>query len=433
MRKNIFLACFASALTVAWSTRTHAQIDRTLLKAPGVDTIPRGNTLKPGLTMDAVYNRPFLQLGKLPVSIGGYIEANWQYAQTSGITVGNQFQFRRFSLFVASSISKRIKFLSEIEFENDPTGDPDLARSGPEFEIEYAALDIELHPLLNLRGGMILNPIGSFNQNHDGPKWEFTDRPVPMTQMLPATWNNTGFGVYGKHYSKDWMFGYELYVTGGFNDSIIDNAQGKTFLPAAKSSKSRFFTSASGEPLFTGKLSLRNNKVGELGLSYMGGVYNTWRVEGTPVDGKRSVRVFDVDFNTTLPKLKTGITTEWAWVFVNIPPNYTQQYSDRQFGGFIDIVQPVIQRRILGWDNASLNLAVRGEYIDWNLGKFTSTGTRMYNDLWSIMPGISFRPTSQTVLRFNYRRQKQRDITGNTVGATIGYTGAFNFGISTYF
>jgi hypothetical protein len=57
----------------------------------------------------------------------------------------------------------------------------------------------------------------------------------------------------------------------------------------------------------------------------------------------------------------------------------------------------------------------------------------MYNDLWSIMPGLSFRPTPQTVLRFNYRHQKQRDITGNSIGATIGNTGEFNFGISTYF
>ncbi|HEY4874986.1 MAG TPA: hypothetical protein VIH86_05400, partial [Puia sp.] len=157
------------------------------------------------------------------------------------------------------------------------------------------------------------------------------------------------------------------------------------------------------------------------------------RIEGTPVDNKRSVNAFDVDFNTKIPKLNTSITTEWAWIFVQIPPNYTQQYGNKQFGGFIDIVQPVIKGKILGWDNASLNIAVRGEYVDWNVGNFTSTGTKMYNDLWSIMPAISFRPTPQTVLRFNYRRQKQRDITGNTVGATIGPTAGFSFGISTYF
>ncbi|MDB5138176.1 MAG: hypothetical protein JWR12_92 [Mucilaginibacter sp.] len=383
--------------------------------------------------MDAAYNRPFLKLGKLPVSIGGYMEADYQYMGTSGITQGNQFQFRRFSLFVASTISKHIKFLSEIEYENDPAGDPGEATSGPEFGIEYAAIDIELNPMLNFRGGMILNPIGAFNQNHDGPKWEFTDRPIAMTQLLPDTWNNPGFGLYGKRYSGHWMFGYEAYLSGGFNDSIIDNALGKTFLPAAKSSLTRFTTSASGEPLYTGKLSFGNDQIGELGLSYMGGVYNTWRVEGAGVDNKRRVNVFDIDFNTTLPVLNTNITTEWAWIALDIPPNYTQQYSNRQFGGFIDIVQPVIKGRILDWDSAVINIAVRGEYVDWNQGNFTSTGARMYNDLWSIMPAISFRPTPQTVLRLNYRIQHARDITGNSIGATIGPTRGISFGIATYF
>ena len=408
-------------------SKLNAQIDPSLLKSTSTDTA------KHSLNMDAIYNRPFLKLGKSPVSMGGYVESNWQYVSTSGITGGNQFQFRRFSLFVASTISKRIKFLSEIEFENDPSGDAGESGKGPEFEIEYAALDIELHPLLNLRGGMIVNPIGAFNQNHDGPKWEFTDRPIAMTQMLPDTWSNTGFGIYGKQYIKNWMFGYEFYLTGGFNDSIIDNAQGKTFLPAAKNNPSRFTSSASGEPLYTGKLSLRNDKIGELGLSYMGGVYNTWQIEGTTVDSKRNLSVFDVDFNTTLPVVNTKIVTEWAWIFVQIPPNYIEQYSNKQFGGFIDIVQPIIKGKILGWDNASFNIAVRGEYVDWNVGKFASTGFRMYNDLWSIMPAISFRPTPQTVLRFNYRHQMQRDITGNTIGATIGPTAGFSFGLSTYF
>jgi hypothetical protein len=427
MKLKLFLSIFIISLFLF--NTVNAQIDSSLLKMPVTTT----DTVKHSLTMDALYNRPFLKLGQMPVSIGGYVESNWQYVSTSGISVGNQFEFRRFSLFVASTITKRIKFLSEIEYEDDPTGDADAVGTAPQFEVEYAALDIELDPLLNLRGGMIVNPIGAFNQNHDGPKWEFTDRPIAMTQMLPDTWSNTGFGIYGKRYSKHWMYGYEFYVTGGFNDSIIDNPQGKTFLPEAKNNPSRFTSSASGEPLYTAKLSLRNDKIGELGLSYMGGVYNTWEIEGAPVDNKRSLSVYDVDFNTTLPILNTKITTEWAWIFVQIPPNYVQQYSNKQFGGFIDIVQPIVKGNILGWNNATINLAVRGEYVDWNVGKFTSTGLRMYNDLWSIMPGISFRPTPQTVLRFNYRNQMQRDITGNTIGATIGKTAGLNFGISTYF
>jgi hypothetical protein len=177
------------ALLFVFYSNAIAQIDPLLLKTPVTDTA------KKILNMDAVYNRPFISVGKLPVSVGGYMEANWQHLGTDGISEGHQFQFRRMTLFVASTISKRIKFLSEIEFEP----------AEKEIAVEFAAVDIELHPLLNIRGGMIMNPIGAFNQNHDGPKWEFTDRPIAATQMLPATWSNAGFGLFGKQYNKDWM------------------------------------------------------------------------------------------------------------------------------------------------------------------------------------------------------------------------------------
>ncbi|HEX6179829.1 MAG TPA: hypothetical protein VFZ47_01210, partial [Chitinophagaceae bacterium] len=72
-----------------------AQIDPALLRRTAVksDTLP--------LNMDAVYNRPFLQIGKLPVALGGYAEANYQYVSENGISEGHQFQMRRVTLFIA--------------------------------------------------------------------------------------------------------------------------------------------------------------------------------------------------------------------------------------------------------------------------------------------------------------------------------------------
>jgi hypothetical protein len=400
-------------LAFVFCNAASAQIDPALLRR-----IPK-DTIKQTMNMDAVYNRPFVAVGKLPVSLGGYMEANWQHLSTDGISEGHQFQFRRMTLFVASSIGSRLKFLSEIEFED----------GAKEISVEYAALDIELHPLLNVRGGMILNPIGAFNQNHDGPKWEFIDRPIAATQMLPATWSNAGFGLYGKHYSKDWMIGYEAYLSGNFDNTIIDNKENKTFLPAAKENSERFEEINSGLPLFTGKFAVKNNKVGELGLSYMGGVYNKFEDDGVRLDDKRRVDVIAIDFNTTLHQLKTFIITEWAWIKINVPATFTQQYGNRQHGGFIDIVQPIVQKKMFGWEKASLNLACRLEYVDWNVGQFTATGGNIAEDIWSVMPAISFRPTAQTVVRLNYRHQQQRDIIGNPPAKT----GGFSFGVATYF
>lgn len=389
------------------------QIDPTLLRR-----IPK-DTSGTQLNMDALYNRPFLQVGKLPVALGGYAEANYQYLQEDGVSEGHQFQMRRVSLFISSSIANRIKFLSEIEFED----------GAKEIGIEFASLDIEFNPLFNFRGGIVLNPIGAFNQNHDGPKWEFVDRPIAATQLLPATFSNAGAGLYGKKYSKDWVYAYEMYLTNGFNDRIISNSENKTFLPATKEDPERFEESSNGSMLFTGKIAVRNNKIGELGLSYMGGVYNKFEDDGLVLDKKRRVNVFAVDFNTTINATKTFINTEFAMVKVDVPDTYTEQFGERQQGGFIDFVQPIITKSIFGFERSVINAALRLEYVDWNKGHFISTGTKIADEIFSIVPAISWRPTAQTVLRLNYRYNWQKDILGNPPS----HLGGFQFGLATYF
>ncbi len=100
------------------------------------------------MNMDAVYDRPFLSAQKMPVAVGGYLEANVIYDGEEGVNEGYSFQARRLTMF-----------MSEIEFEE----------GGQDINIEFAALDATIHPAFNFRGGIIMNPIGAFNENHDGP------------------------------------------------------------------------------------------------------------------------------------------------------------------------------------------------------------------------------------------------------------------------
>ena len=403
---------YSLVFLITFGIAAQAQIDPDLLRNPSQtsDSI--------SLNMDAVYNRPLLQAGKLPVALGGYMEANYQYLGQDGVTEGHQFQMRRLTLFVSSALNRRMKFLTEIEFED----------GAKEINIEFASVDFEFAPLLNLRGGIVMNPIGAFNQNHDGPKWEFVDRPISATQMLPATFSNVGFGVYGKKYAKDWVYAYEAYLTNGFDESIIDNSENRTFLPATKSNAERFEESFNGSMLFTGKVALRNNKFGELGLSYMSGAYNKFQDDGLVLDKKRNVSVYAIDFNTTLPT-KTFINGEWAFVNVDIPETYTEQFGRKQHGGFVDIVQPILRKPWFGFENSVLNAAVRLEYVDWNKGVFKSTSGNIADHVYSIVPAISWRPTAQTVFRLNYRYNWQRDLLGNPPSKLAG----FQFGLSTYF
>ncbi len=383
-----------------------------------VNRIPTDSTQN-NLNMDAVYDRPFLKFNKVPIALGGYLEANSIYSSTDGVSEGLSFQARRLTMFMSASIYKRIKFLAELEFEDGTK----------EIGIEFAAMDISLLPLLNFRGGIVMNPIGGFNQNHDGPKWEFIERPDEAVQLLPATWSNVGFGFFGKTHFGNWIAGYEVYITNGFDDSVIDNEENKTYLPASKQNRNRFEESNNGIPLLSGKLAIKNRKIGELGVSYMGGVYNTFKMEGLIVDSKRRLDVFSVDFNSTIKKSGTYLVGEASYILVDVPNTYTQQYGNQQFGAFIDIVQPIIRRKILDWENASLNIAARFDYVDWNIGTFKESNTNIGDQRISITPAMSFRPSSQTVLRLNYRYSWDTDIFFNEKSRSA----SIMFGFSTYF
>lgn len=406
---NIILLILALCMCISM----HAQSDSLFQKKIPADT------LMSGLNMDAVYDRPFLKTEKIPIAIGGYVEANTQYASTDGVSDGFSFQAKRITLFFSSTIAKKLKFLAELEFEDGTK----------EINLEFAAMDIELHPLLNVRGGILMNPIGSFNQNHDGPKWDFVDRPISSTTLIPSTLSNVGGGLYGKYFKHHWIFGYELYLTNGFDDRIISNPENRTSLAAGKSGLEKFEESNSGIPMFTGKISVRNRNIGEIGISYMSGVYNKFREDGLTLDNKRSLSVLAIDFSTLIAADQLNITGEIAMINVNVPETYSQNYGSRQFGGFIDFTGTILQRPMFGWDKAKLNIGVRLEYADYNQGTFRETGDPIADHLWAIVPAIAFRPVGATVIRFNYRHQVQTDLLSNPPAKT----GVIQFGLSTYF
>jgi len=371
------------------------------------------------MNLDAVYGRPFMQFEKVPVAIGGYIEANTSYFGSNGITEGLSFQIPLLTIFLSSTVTDRIKFLTEIEFE----------KGGREIVIEFAAFDVEFNPMLNFRGGIMMNPIGAFNQNHDGPRWEFVNRPIAATTIIPSTWSNVGFGIFGKTARNNWAFAYEAYLTNGFDDSIIANEENRTWLPQSKENPDRFEKSNNGIPLVTLKTAIKNFRYGEIGLSWMGGVYNNFEEDGIQLDDKRRLDLFAVDFQGTIPRFKTKLTGEHVWATIDVPATYSQQFGERQRGGFVDIVQPIMNKRVLNWENSTLNLAVRLEYADYNVGTFNETGGNIFDHTYAIVPAISFRPSSQTVFRFNYRMDWSQDILGNPKVKTIG----FQFGFSSYF
>ena len=201
----------------------HASRISTTLLVTLVAVLPTTLCAQDSTTVQgAVFNRPFIT-SAAGTSIGGYLEANSNYFVEDGITDGFSMEMRRFNVFLYSAISRRVKFLSELEFEH---GTEEIA-------LETALLDIQLDPKFIIRGGILLVPLGALNQNHDSPRWDFVERPLVSSDIIPSTLSEVGFGFYGRAYKHPVTISYDMYLTNGLGDGVVSNAEERTFLPAA--------------------------------------------------------------------------------------------------------------------------------------------------------------------------------------------------------
>ena len=361
-----------------------------------------------------VYNRPFLaSVGR--TAIGGYLEGNTNYFQ-DGVSEGFSTELRRFNIFLFSSIGARIRIISELEFEHGTE----------EIKLETALLDFQINPSFVLRGGVLLPPIGAFNVNHDSPRWDIVERPLVSTEIIPATLSEVGFGAHGRLFPRGVTLTYDVYLTNGLGTGVVLNDHGRTRLASGKD-EGLVAEDNNGRPSLSGRIGVRRDALGELGLSYYGGPYNTYRSEGVQIDERRDVHLAALDLTTEVRSVT--LRGELAFAWIEVQPDLREVFGERQWGFHLDAAVPVWRPRIRALTGAVVNGVLRLERVDYNRGTFSSTGASIGDAVTAVVLGASFHPAAGTVLKANYRREWIRDLQGN---ATV-HRGGFQFGLATYF
>jgi hypothetical protein len=131
------------------------------------------------------------------VSIGGYGEANYKNVVSDANGSNDEFDFVRLVAYVGYKFNDWIVFNSEIEFEH-ATSEESVSASDGEVGVEFAALDFLFHPALNVRGGLVLVPVGFINQIHEPPFYLGNTRPPVEQLVIPSTWRANGVGLFGQ-------------------------------------------------------------------------------------------------------------------------------------------------------------------------------------------------------------------------------------------
>lgn len=121
------------------------------------------------------------------LSIGGYGEFLFQ--QRSGRT--DLADAQRAILYVGYKFDENWVFNSEIEVEHGSTSDAGSV------SLEFGYLDYLASDAFNLRGGLLLSPMGLINQLHEPTAFLPASRPQTENRIIPSTWREMGIGAYG--------------------------------------------------------------------------------------------------------------------------------------------------------------------------------------------------------------------------------------------
>ena len=152
------------------------------------------------------YNSATTQLNNLVssergLSIGGYAEIT--YNNPEGSSTPAEIDVQRLVMLFAYKFDDKTSFVTEIEFEHVK-----------EVYVEQAFINYAVADGVNLRGGLMLVPMGIINEYHEPTTYNGVERPSLDSKIVPTTWREMGIGVSGR--INNASIRYQAYLMNGF-------------------------------------------------------------------------------------------------------------------------------------------------------------------------------------------------------------------------
>ena len=334
-----------------------------------------------------IYDKPYLAHLMGRTAIGGYVEAHARWMQADGVREELGFELRRWNLFTATQVNDFVRIAAEVEVE-------ELAE---EITLEFAAIDITIHPLLTLRAGALLSPLGRFNLAHDSPRNEFTDRPLVSTEIIGTALTEPGAGLLGAvDFAGVGRVTWEAYAVNGFHEGVITESPDGTRIPAGKKN----IHDENASPAFVGRLSWSTGPNFEVGVSGHRGAYNIYQQDGEQVDRRRDIRITALDASATAAGIE--FSGEALLAGIDVPEGLQDIYASRQRGIYIQAVRRFGANWIRAMPNSFFETGVRYDGVDFDADLDGDSAQR-------VTAGLNFRPSEDVALKLNLIRGRVRD------------------------
>jgi hypothetical protein len=147
------------------------------------------------------------------ITVGGYGQVDYNQPEGANGTM----DVHRLVMLLGYKFSDKVQFVTEIEYEHVK-----------EVYVEQAFLNYSLNDHVNIRGGLMLVPMGIVNEYHEPTTFNGVERPNVDKSIVPSTWREIGLGVTGRF--NDLSLGYQAYIFNGFasvnGDKVLGGSNG---------------------------------------------------------------------------------------------------------------------------------------------------------------------------------------------------------------
>ena len=356
-----------------------------------------------------VASKPFLHRAGGNVYVGGYADVEFKDSQDENAA----FNQHRLIPFIYADVSDRVKFATEIEIEE---GGPQNNTDDGELKVEFATIDYLLANAFNLRGGIILSPLGKLNLVHDSPLQDLTERPLVDQFIIPTTLSEAAMGAFGTLYpTEQSKLEYEAYLTNGFRGLTGDAAGDVVFnrTNGLRSARGSEHSDINDEPAAVGRIAFSPWLGWEVGASAHLGTYDT--------QGKNILGIYALDTTYQLGPFEFLAEGAYAAIERN---GLARQLGvpDDMYGYYLQgnyHFMPEFLRRhapkIFG-DESTFTLVNRWDWINLD-------GNRLQR--YTI--GLNFRPIEEMVFKTDFQFNQESGLLDSTENNAVLFSAATYF------
>ncbi len=345
------------------------------------------------------------------VSIGGYGEFIYnknartdQAGKDSG--QNDKIDSVRQIIYAGYKFNDKFVFNSEIEFEH---------AGGPEVFTEFATIDYLYNPMLNFKAGLMLIPMGMYNEMHEAPTFLATTRPLTESRIIPSTWRENGAGIFGQ--VSD--FTYKLYGVSSMDADSDSN-------PATSTAKFNSQGLRGGRQ--KGANAIANEFSGVLRVDYVGlpgalfGASGYWGRSGQADLHVHETTVLDAHADLRLKGLYLRSVATWSQVTgadrLRSAATLLGQ-ADQMYGAYLEIGYDVFRLLDIAQE---LYPHIRIEKIDTQYVVATGNKTDKQYEQNVFTVGLAYKPIRQISAKVDYSFYSNKAETGvNQLNFALGY------------